>query len=109
MLFRSGYSTLGNPFPSLNIKLNNASNTIGVGTYTTLSVPSNGFLTCDYLDAINNNFVIAPNPNLTTPAFTLNITNSLVRYQGTFSGILQNASGTGTVTITNGVFDIPFR
>lgn len=104
-----GLGVFGSSIPSFNIKLNNASNTIGSGTYTTLSVPSNGFITCDYIDATNNNYFILQNPPPATPAFTLNITNSLVRYQGTFSGILQNSTGSSTITITNGVFDIPFR
>jgi hypothetical protein len=104
-----GLSVFGSSTPSFNIKLNNASNTIGVGTYTTVSVPSNGFITCDYIDATNNNYFIFQNPPPATPAFTLNITNSQVRYQGTFSGILQNSSGSSMITITNGVFDIPFR
>jgi hypothetical protein len=104
-----GLSIFGSSIPSFNIKLNNASNTIGIGTYTTLSVPSNGFITCDYIDATNNNYFILQNPPPATPAFTLNITNSQVRYQGTFSGILQNSSGSSTITITNGNFDIPFR
>lgn len=104
-----GLSVFGSSIPSFNIKLNNASNTIGIGTYNTLSVPSNGFITCDYIDANNNNYFILQNPPAVTPAFTLNITNNQVRYQGTFSGILQNISGSSMITITNGMFDIPFR
>ena len=102
-----GYKTLSGNYPSIHIQFNNANGPLDNITVTTSTVPSNGFLTCDYIDNTNTNYSIASNP---IPAFTLAILpiqNN--RCRGTFSGTLQNGSGSSVLTITNGMFDVRFR
>ncbi len=109
MLSIDGYASLSSNLPTFHIQLNNGGPINDNTTYTTVSVPSNGFISCDYLDAANTSYSIAPNPTPTTPSFTLNITTIQGRCRGTFSGTLQNGSGSSVLTITNGMFDVRFR
>ena len=99
---------------SLDIdKTSSGSGAVGTGTYpNTLSASISGgyILGADYTDPSNTIYaprsIIDPSPD----PFTITITTiNATRVIGTFSGTIRDNFGTGTNTlsVTNGVFDLP--
>lgn len=80
-----------------------------VGTYTINQFVTGVIVGANYTDAASANFAIASNPAPQTPVFTITITAiTATRVEGTFSGPLKDANGSGAVlkTVTLGSFSV---